>query len=790
MERIILRKGAYLLLLLLVSCTSELEKDYVNSNDIDNIVMQTTGFRAESSSRTYPSIDNGYVNILWSENDVVGVFPNEGSQAAFPMSSAAGTTQASFNGGGWALKASYKYAAYYPYEFDNKDYTKIPVSYLGQKQIGKNTSTHTGAYNYMVASATTPSEGKANFTFQNMGCMVIMDLNVPEPTTLSTVVLSADGEKFTTKGEINIMEEAPTITPTAYSGELRIDLENFTTTSANEVVTIYFMTAPINLYGKTINVRVYDNKGNLQETGIAGKNLEAGGFYSLVGTLPTVPIISNVFTVPQAGQLSTIVPAAQKNVITEMKIIGDLNGDDIRFIREMAGRDVDGNETSGQLQKLDLSEANIVEGGAAYYSYRYTSSNVIGRQMFFNCGKLESIKLPNTVQTIEESAFANCIELRKVILPNSLTNLNGFTGCERLEEIVIPISVTTIGVDSDSDSSGSFEGCISLSNITLPNNLTMIGARTFKGCNNLRHITIPDKVKTIGYESFYDCCNLEELVIPSSVTDIRAVAFRGCTGLKEIIIPYNVTNIEENVFFGCIGLSTVTLQEGITHVDGFGSCIGLEEIVIPNSVVRIEVGAFNGCSNLSNVKMSDNIKYIGSNAFGGCNKLETIDFPYQQITYIGDYAFQWCNKLPEITVSDNITYLGKNAFEGCVSLKSFKIPAGLQSIPFYSFRNTGLTDLILEEGISIVYEYSLAETDLSELILPSTLKEIRSYGLSGNTSLSTIICNAIMPPTVYVNAFENISKTNCKLYVPASAVDAYRIADGWKECANIEAINE
>lgn len=532
MKKTILQKGSYLLLLLLFSCTSELETDYVNSNGINNIVMQTTGFRAESSSRTYPSINNGYVDILWSANDVVGVFPSEGSQAAFPMSSAAGTTQASFNGGGWALKTSYKYAAYYPYEFDNRDCEKIPVSYLGQKQIGKNTSTYTAAYNYMVASATTPSEGKANFSFQNMGCMVIMDLTVPEPTTLSIIVLSVDGEKFTTRGEINIMTENPTITPIAYSNELRIDLDNFTTTTTNEVVTIYFMTAPINLYDKTINVQVYDSKGNIQETSIAGKNLEAGGFYSLVGALPAVPTISNVFTMPQAGKLSELMSETQKNAITEMKIIGDINGDDIRFIREMAGRDVDGNEVEeGNLQILDLSEANIVSGGSSYYqSHNISQSNILGYNMFAECNKLRKVLLPINISTIGYCAFENCENLESITIPNSVSEIEGraFGGCTSLSTILLPNSLETIGKYAFTQSG--------LKSIAIPDNVTLEedGVMLFSECYLLETVTLPKNIKAIGGDMFYDCGELSTITIPTTVETINSGAFYNCVSLSEI----------------------------------------------------------------------------------------------------------------------------------------------------------------------------------------------------------------------------------------------------------------
>ena len=528
MKRLLCKKGAYLLLLILFSCTSEFEKNFNNSEEIHNIVMQTTGFRAESSSRTYPNISNGYVDILWHENDVVGVFPNEGSQAAFPMSSSAGKTQASFNGGGWALKSSYKYAAYYPYEFNNRDYTKIPVSYLGQKQIGKNTSTHTGAYNYMVANANTPLEGKVNFTFQNMGSMIIMQLTVPQPTTLSTVILSAEGINFPTKGTIDIMAESPVITPIAYSGELRIDLESFTTTDYNEIVTIYIMTAPINLSGKTIKVQVYDSKGNLHVTDITGKNLEAGGFYSLKGTLPNIPTISNVFTLSQAGELAELISDTQKSALTEIKIIGDINADDILFIREMLGRDIGGNEIlGGNLQKVDLSETNIVEGGTTNYK---TEQDIIPNYMFEYCDKLTEIRLPSNIKSI---------------------GVNAFRACKNLKNIIIPNNVTSIGNDA-------FSYCSNLSTIVLPNNLEYIGNYVFMN-SGLKTITIPDNVEieSDGQQLFSDCGLLETVILPKNIKVIGGSMFHNCYKLSTITLPASVETIKGGAFNCCISLQKI-----------------------------------------------------------------------------------------------------------------------------------------------------------------------------------------------------------------------------------------
>ena len=72
----------------------------------------------------------------------------------------------------------------------------------------------------------------------------------------------------------------------------------------------------------------------------------------------------------KAGTLPDKISESQKNLITNLKIVGKINGTDLKFIREMAGCDVNGKETDGKLSILDLSDAKIVEGGSAYYSDR------------------------------------------------------------------------------------------------------------------------------------------------------------------------------------------------------------------------------------------------------------------------------------------------------------------------------------------------------------------------------------------------------------------------------------
>ena len=214
----------------------------------------------------------------------------------------------------------------------------------------------------------------------------------------------------------------------------------------------------------------------------------------------------------EAGTLPSKIGDTKKYKITNLKIMGEINGTDLCFIREMAGSDREGWRTEGKLATLDLSGAKIVRGGGIYYNSVncYTSDDVIGNYAFSDCSGLTSLILPYNVTSIGYSAFYGCI---------------------RLTSLTLPSSVTEIG-------SSAFSGCSGLTSLTLPSSVTSIGWDTFSGCSGLISLTLPSSVTSIDGRAFYGCSSLFGLTLPSSVTSIGKSAFEGCSGLTSIYVSW------------------------------------------------------------------------------------------------------------------------------------------------------------------------------------------------------------------------------------------------------------
>ena len=243
----------------------------------------------------------------------------------------------------------------------------------------------------------------------------------------------------------------------------------------------------------------------------------------------------------KAGTLPNKIASSEMYKITNLKIIGEINGTDWNMIREMAGRDNRGYGTEGKLSVLDLSEAKIVKGGDSYYpgDNCYTSNDEIGEKAFTDCSRLTSLTLPVGITSIGYDAFAYCSGLTSLTLPAGITSIGeyAFSGCSGLTSLTLPAGITSIDKYA-------FSGCSRLTSLTLPAGITSIGEFAFSYCSGLTSIYVyAEKVPRIGRYAFEGCASRKcTLYVPKGTYDnYRFSEF----GYFENIVEFDATGIDK-----------------------------------------------------------------------------------------------------------------------------------------------------------------------------------------------------------------------------------------------------
>ena len=258
-------------------------------------------------SRTAFTLDTDKLKFAWAAGDKVGVWPEEGNQVEFTVSSGgSGKASAKFDGGGWALKEGMKYAAYYPFNVSNYESNKsnIRFSYEGQAQTGNGSLAHLGTHDLMATHATMAVEGELNFQFKHVNSVAQLRLTVPAAATFTSVTVRCDEQIFAKVSNLDLSGENYAWSIHETTNQLSMTLSEVATNQANGEVICYMMLPPVDMSGKTVYVILHSSDNKVYQGQITSRKLDSGKAYTFQATLVDVTVSSEV-EAPEFGNQNT-----------------------------------------------------------------------------------------------------------------------------------------------------------------------------------------------------------------------------------------------------------------------------------------------------------------------------------------------------------------------------------------------------------------------------------------------------------------------------------------------------
>lgn len=476
------------------------------------------------------------------------------------------------------------------------------------------------------------------------------------------------------------------------------------------------------------------------------------------------------------------------------------------------------------------------------------------KSAFWGCYNLEKVSFPKRLTTLGDYTLSNLPKLKEVTFPSEckmtvfsanafdgsgmdaenglIVNIpnnviefkanvfknSGFAGTARDAQgdakLVIPVSVKTYG-------SAIFQNATNLTTVEFASPASTAGNRTnlatgstmFDGCTSLSSVTLPSDLIKLNSTTFQNCSSLTEITLPSKLTDIAGNVFNGCTSLEKVNstvkgeanFPTTLQLIDSSAFLKCNQINKITLPDGLKGI-GNSAFAGtaITSIDIPNTVQGTSktgtqlgymfhnnkaVGAADriACESLTTVEFADgnaNVVSLAGAAFAylpnltkvklphGANKFATInnsafldsgiteiEIP-KSVTTIQHSTFKGCSDLEKVTFekedgSCKLLWIGNYTFQNCTSLKEIEIPksAKLQSSATSYSTNifdgcTSLTKVVFEKG-SVITNIVKTATDngkqflgctaLTTVRLPENLSVPGVNLFQGCTSLKNII---------------------------------------------------
>lgn len=470
---------------------------------------------------------------------------------------------------------------------------------------------------------------------------------------------------------------------------------------------------------------------------------------------------------------------------------------------------------------------NIFENCANLLSAT-VESTFLSEAMFKNCTSLSVLMLSQKIKMIPRYAFYGCSVLSDVKLASDLTEIQEYAFySNNFNQFTLPDGCTTVGQYA-------FASCEGIRSLDL-NNVENLGDGVFAECTKLEAVIIPETVKSIGVRLFEDCSKMSTATFEVDI--FNDYMFSGCTILKTVNLDNGpaITKIPAYCFNNCPALAefeiittesealveigeyafyntafpTISLTKNQATIGEYAFAANQALKSVNVDVVSISDYMFYECPELTTVVIGSRVNNsaevgalsseewaVGTHSFAECDKITSITF---NNNVIGDYMFYDCEGLVSVTIPEAIEYMGTHAFSDCVSLNHVDLlTINLGQYMFAESEN--LHEIVLSSKLVKIPAFAFYHSYLTSITIPASVTYVGESAFEGSIGLRSITINnavigekmfkdCISLPTVSIPSCDTIGVSAFEGCVGLETLDlsqATKIGEAmFKGCTNL-----